>query len=101
MATGSNAVKEPKNEERTKHAPMYKVLIHNDDVTTFGFVIGLLVIIFKKEVQEAVEIADEAHKKDVALVTVMPLELAELRVDQAHSKARAMKYPLTFTYEPE
>jgi len=87
--------------ERVKHNPMYRVLIHNDDVTTFQFVIDVLVSIFKRESNEAVDIAMEAHKSGVALVVVLPLEVAELRVDQAKSKSRAAKYPLTFSYEPE
>lgn len=87
--------------ERVRHAPMYRVLIHNDDVTTFQFVIDILTGVFKKETEEADDIAMEAHRKGVALVSVMPLEIAELRVDQAKSKARTAKYPLTFSYEPE
>ena len=42
-----------------------------------------------------------AHNTGVALVTVLPLEEAELRTEQAHSLARTQKFPLTFTYEPE
>ena len=88
-------------EEETEEEPFYRVLIHNDDVTTFQFVMDVLVGIFKKKSNEAAEIAMEAHMKDVALVAVMPLAVAELRIDQAKSKARTAKFPLTFSYEPE
>jgi ATP-dependent Clp protease adapter protein ClpS len=43
----------------------------------------------------------QAHQTGTALVAVMPLEVAELRIDQAHSMARTAKYPLTFSCEPE
>jgi ATP-dependent Clp protease adaptor protein ClpS len=88
-------------EDQTRLAPLYKVLIHNDDVTTMEFVVYVLQEVFKKPLQEAVEIMLTAHETGVALVAVLPLEQAELRVDQAHSLARAAKYPLALTYEPE
>jgi len=87
--------------DKVRLAPQYRVLVHNDDVTTFEFVISVLVEIFKKEQNAALEIAALAHFNGLALVGVFPLEIAELRVDQAHSKARAAKYPLKLTYEPE
>jgi ATP-dependent Clp protease adapter protein ClpS len=79
---------------------MYKVLVHNDDVTTYFFVVAVLAFIFKIEVSMAEKIAMEAHKNGVALVTILPLEQAELRIDQAHSRAKTAKYPLRFSYEP-
>ena len=86
---------------RPRLAPLYRVLVHNDDVTTAEFVVYILMDIFKKNVSDAAEIMTTAHNSGVALVVVLPLEEAELRVEQAHSKARTAKYPLTFTYEPE
>ena len=82
-------------------APLYRILIHNDEVTTMAFVVRVLLQVFKKSEREAVEIMLTAHQSGTALVAVMPLELAELRIDQAHSLARTAKYPLTFTCEPE
>jgi len=84
-----------------RNCPMYRVLIHNDDVTPMDFVVQVLVDIFKKNLAEAGEIMFTAHETQVALVVVLPLEQAELRIDQAHSVARAAKFPLTFTSEPE
>lgn len=81
--------------------PMYKVLIHNDDVTPMDFVVYVLMEVFKKTVHDAADIMVTAHHGGVALVVVLPLEQAELRAEQAHSLARTQKYPLTFTYEPE
>lgn len=84
-----------------RNCPMYRVLIHNDDVTPMDFVVAVLVDIFKKNVAEAGEIMFTAHEKQVALVVVLPLEQAELRIEQAHSVSRTAKFPLTFTCEPE
>ncbi len=81
--------------------PLYRVLIHNDPVTSMDFVVHVLVSVFSKDFVEAMQIMLAAHEGGVALVAVLPLEQAELRVDQAHALARARKYPLTLTFEPE
>lgn len=86
--------------QKTRHMPMYRVLIHNDDKTHFDFVVMVLIKIFNKEPVEALKITSEVHKKDVGLAGVYPLEQAELRVDQVHSTARAHGFPLTATFEP-
>jgi ATP-dependent Clp protease adaptor protein ClpS len=81
-------------------APLWRVLIHNDDRTPFGFVMGVLVEIFKLSAERSYAITLEAHNGGVALVVVEPREHAEFHVEQAHSLARARKYPLTLTIEP-
>jgi ATP-dependent Clp protease adaptor protein ClpS len=104
-APAGPAVLEPEQITETKDkvrlAPQYRILIHNDDVTPMDFVVYVLMSVFKKNVEEAADIMLTAHNTGVALVAVMPLEQAELRVDQAHALARTAKFPLTFTYEPE
>lgn len=94
-------VLEPGTIERVQLAPMYKVLIHNDDVTPMDFVIHILTGVFQKDLATSIDIMLEAHHSGVALVVVVPLERAEFLVDKAHSLARTAKFPLTFTYEPD
>ena len=91
----------PATTEKPRLTPMYRVLIHNDHVTPMNFVVEILSTIFQKDQPAAIEIMLCAHTTGVAQVAVLPLEQAELRVQQAHSRARTAKYPLTFTYEPE
>lgn len=88
-------------EEKTGYYPRYKVFIHNDDKTTFDFVITVLVKFFNKTPQEGAILALEVHETGVGFVGAYTLEQAEFRVDQVHSLARARKFPLTLTYEPE
>jgi ATP-dependent Clp protease adaptor protein ClpS len=92
---------EPDAKKKPRHAPMYRVFIHNDDVTPMDFVVDTLRSIFKKREQDAVEIMLKAHHSGLAHVVTLPLEQAEFRVDQTHSLARARKFPLKMTYEPE
>jgi ATP-dependent Clp protease adaptor protein ClpS len=85
----------------TKLAPLYRVLIHNDDVTPMDFVVRVLAEIFHLEGSRSVQVMFEAHTKGVAHVVTEPLEKAEFHVDQARSLSRARHFPLTFTIEPE
>ena len=79
----------------------YRVIIHNDNVTTFDFVIAILVTIFGHTVSRATNIAYEAHTKGNAYVATLPLEEAKSRVFKAQYAARQQGFPLTFTIEPE
>ncbi len=79
----------------------YRVVVHNDDVTTFEFVIGVLVRIFELSAYQAEQVAYEAHLKGNALVRTLPLEEAKSKVFKAQYAARQQGFPLTFTIEPE
>jgi ATP-dependent Clp protease adaptor protein ClpS len=92
--------RERTTEGKPRHAPRYRVLIHNDDVTPMDFVVHILRSVFQKPEEEAVQIMLTAHKTGIAHVVTLPLEQAEFRVDQAHSLARPRKFPLKLTYEP-
>jgi ATP-dependent Clp protease adaptor protein ClpS len=81
--------------------PPYRVLIHNDDVTTMEFVVYILITIFELPLETAEMVMLTAHVTGVAYVGTYPLEDAKYRVGKAHSLARVEGYPLTFTIEPE
>lgn len=78
-----------------------KVIIHNDDVTPFDFVIMVLQRFFELALPEAEFIAWTAHTEGAAVVAVLPMAEAQRRVGQAHFAASLEGYPLTFTIEPE
>jgi ATP-dependent Clp protease adaptor protein ClpS len=99
---GEGLVPKPATGTETRLAPLYRVLIHNDDKTPMDFVVYVLRTVFTQLTEEdAIAVMLEAHHTGVALVCVETLEQAEFHVDQAHSLARGAKYPLTLTYEPE
>jgi len=79
----------------------YRVIIHNDHVTTFDFVIAVLVTIFELPANRAIDVAYEAHTKGNAYVATLPLEEAKSRVYKAQYAARENGFPLSFTIEPE
>src|SRR5687767_3548693 len=92
---------EPAAETETRLTPMYRVLIHNDDVTPMDFVVKILTEVFRLGTFRAFRVMLEAHTGGVAHVVTEPLERAEFHVDQCRSLARPRGYPLTLTYEPE
>ena len=92
---------EKATDQRPALAPRWKVLLHNDEVTTFEFVTGLLIEVFQKEPTEALRLTREVHDTGVALITVTTQERAELYVEQVRSLARPRGFPLTATIEPE
>lgn len=83
------------------YEPRYRILIHNDDVTTFDFLIHLLARVFALSREMAEHIALTAHIKGLALVMVRPRRGAERLVQRAHLAARLEGFPLFFTLEPE
>jgi len=86
--------------DETRLAPMYKVLLHNDDVTPFLFVERQVCQgIFKMEPAQAHRVTSEVHYTGIGLAGVYALEQAEFKCDQVRSLARGRGYPLMVTYE--
>ena len=82
--------------ERTKEPRKYKVIILNDDFTTFEFVISVMMTVFMKTYDEAVNIAEETHVNQKATVGTYPLDIARSKVSKATAMARAEGFPLRF-----
>ena len=91
----------PEQDERVWVEPPYRVIIHNDDVTTFDFVIRMLMSIFKLGQEIAEHIAILTHVDGIALVCVRPRSEAEKLVGQGIFSARMEGFPLVLTCEPE
>ncbi len=75
------------------------VIIHNDDVTPFDFVIAVLVGVFHLSGRQAYGVTLRAHVTGTAHVITLALEEAKYKVGQAHGVARQAGYPLSFTIE--
>ena len=81
--------------------PPWRVLIHNDDVTTFEFVERIIVTIFKLSREIAEHIAVVTHLYGIALVCVRPRNEAEKLTGRAVFAARMEGFPLQVTCEPD
>ena len=85
----------------TTQGPLYRVIIHNDDVTPMDFVLLILKSIFKLDGLQALQVMYSAHFHGQASVQTLPKPEAQKRIGLAHTSARLNQYPLLFTLEAE
>ncbi len=88
-------------EAETELEPLYRIIIHNDDVTPMDFVVRILTSIFYLGMDTAADVMLTAHIKGMAYVQTLPKSEAERRINKAHFAARLEGYPLHFSMEPE
>lgn len=88
-------------EDETDEPPMYKVLLHNDDYTTMDFVVEILILVFNKPPEEAVEIMLNVHRMGIGVCGVYTYEVSETKVETVHALAREHGFPLKCTMEKE
>jgi len=73
---------------------LYRVILLNDDYTTFDFVIEILKTVFHKSEEEAINITLKVDREGSASVGVYPYEIAQMKVEKTHSLARSAGFPL-------
>lgn len=88
-------------QEETEPEPLYRVIIHNDDVTPMDFVVQILKTVFYLSNDKAADIMLTAHITGIAYVQTLPRSEAEKRINKAHFAAGLEGYPLHFSLEPE
>ncbi len=90
-----------RQQQDTRLEPRYRILIHNDEVTPFDYVIRILERVFALSEELADHVAMTAHEEGVAIVLVRPRSEAEKLIAMAHTAARIDGFPLAFSMEPE
>jgi ATP-dependent Clp protease adaptor protein ClpS len=88
-------------ETKTELEPLYRVIIHNDDVTPMDFVVNVLTSIFMLSQPDSMDVMLTAHFNGAAYVQTLPKSEAEKRINKAHFAAGLEGYPLHFSIEPE
>ena len=88
-------------ELQIKRPNYWRVILHNDNVTTMEFVIFLLKQVFHKTTQEATEIMLIIHEKGQAITGIFTHEIAENKMNLCISAARKQGFPLTASIEEE
>jgi ATP-dependent Clp protease adaptor protein ClpS len=81
-------------EQQVRQLPPYRVILHNDDVSSFEHVILTILKLTTLNEHEAVQRTLEAHERGQSLLLVTHKERAELYVEQFAT------FGLTVTYEP-
>ncbi|HLF89181.1 MAG TPA: ATP-dependent Clp protease adaptor ClpS, partial [Anaerolineales bacterium] len=92
---------EEDTQEITEEEPLYRVLIHNDDVTPMDFVVAILEKVFFISRPDALHIMLTAHYTGMAYVQTLPKSEAQKRIGKAQFAAGMEGYPLKFSMEPE
>jgi ATP-dependent Clp protease adaptor protein ClpS len=88
-----------RTEKDTQEPPMFKVLLHNDDYTTMEFVVHILMLVFRKSLEEATRIMLNVHREGIGLCGIYSHEVAETKVETVMRLARENGHPLRCTME--
>lgn len=89
------------NKERVKvkKPRHYKVVMHNDDFTTMEFVVNILMIVFKKDINSANKIMMDVHKLGKGIVGIYPYDIATTKVAMALDMAKEEGFPFNINIE--
>lgn len=89
-----------RNEDDRRTEPLYRVLIHNDDVTPYDYVVRILERVFMLSEELADHVAWTAHNEGLAVVIIRSRSEALNLIRVARNHARLDGYPLSFSMEP-
>lgn len=82
-----------KNSIELKRPKKYKVVMYNDDFTPMDFVVEILMNIFHKNHDDAVNIMMNIHHGTKAVIGIYSYDIAVTKSKQAVSLARENGYP--------
>ena len=100
-ANGTGTSVLTRREEKTERAPMYKVLLLNDDYTPMEFVVAILEQVFRMQRDRAISLMLDVHRTGVGVAGVYVHEIAETKAAQVLAIARSHEHPLQCTIEKE
>jgi len=75
----------PREETKVKRQPPYAVVLHNDDLNGFDYVVGALRKVFNYSLVKAFWLTLKVHVTGRSIVWTGSLEVAELKADQLRS----------------
>ena len=99
MAKQQSSVKERQRVD-IDEPRQFKVIFHNDDFTTFEFIVKVLMVVFFKSESEAQRLTFEVDRKKQATVGIYSHDVAVSKMEKATKMARTEGFPLRITCEP-
>lgn len=78
----------------------WRVIIFNDDRTTFDFVIYLLTTVFNHTVESAAEITIKVHEEGSGTAGIYSEEISEEKTEEARALIAQTPFPLQVDREP-
>lgn len=100
METHDNTVLE-KEKAKVKPPSLYNVILHNDDYTPMEFVVGMLIYIFNRNNETAVDIMFKVHNDGKAIAGTYTKDIAETKAQTVIQTAEKNGHPLKATVEKE
>ena len=83
-----------KREEKLQEPEEFRVILLNDHYTTMDFVVDILILVFRKNENDANRIMMDIHRKGRGTAGVYPWDIAQTKMEQVHSLARENDFPL-------
>ncbi len=80
-------------------APLWRVICHDDPVTTMDFVVEVLMEVFRLPTARAFALMMRVHHTGAAVIGRWPESVAKARAERGRAKARGAGFPLAFTVE--
>lgn len=100
MSTDVEVIEEVTETIRVREPSMYKVILHNDNTTTFDFVVLVLVSIFHRSLEDAAELTRQIDAQGQGIAgSPYTREIAEEKTLETINFSRANGFPLTATFE--
>lgn len=90
-----------KQDIQIKKPKKYKVILFNDDYTTFEFVISILMSVFRKNMSEAEMIASAIHQQGSGVAGIYTYDIAQTKAILALNEAKKLDFPLLIDVEAE
>lgn len=90
-----------KQKVKRKTPKMFKVVLINDDVTPFDYVIAVLYSVFDKSPQEAYQITQNVHQQGRGIAGVYTKQIAQTKIDQVLTANANFGFTLNLEMEEE
>lgn len=101
MSTDIAVTPKIKVRENVKEPSKFRVIFINDETTTQEFVIETLKAVFDYDETAAEILTDKIHVEGLAIVAVLPHEMAEQKGVEVTILARNNGFPLQVKIEPD
>jgi ATP-dependent Clp protease adaptor protein ClpS len=86
--------------QKLQRPPLWAAIFLNDDYTPMDFVVAVLMQVFNKAPDEAVNIMMKVHREGRATAGVYPRDIAEMKAHHAMNLAAQRTFPLMIVTEP-
>ncbi len=86
-------------EQEHAQAPLFHVIMHNDNFTTMDFVVFVLMEVFDHELDRAAALMMDVHQKGQAVVATLPKEIGEMKIATVLQYAEQAESPLLVTLQ--